>query len=102
MSKADCEAHRKKYSKAGNSPWDTNFDEMAKKTVLKKALKYAPISAELMRQLANDESVKTTFNMDDIKEGTISILDVQNDYVEADGSVVDSETGEIVKEEESK
>lgn len=102
MSKADCEAHRKKFSKAGNSPWDTNFDEMAKKTVLKKALKYAPVSSDLMRQVANDESVKTTFNMDDIKEGAISILDVQNDYVEADGSVVDSETGEIVKEEESK
>ena len=42
MSAEDIREHAKKYSKAyssGYSPWTTNFDEMAKKTVLKKCLK---------------------------------------------------------------
>jgi len=36
MTKHECEEHRKKYSKAnGNSPWNTSFDAMALKTVIK-------------------------------------------------------------------
>ncbi|WP_342218041.1 RecT family recombinase [Spiroplasma endosymbiont of Amphimallon solstitiale] len=36
MTKQECEEHRKKYSKAnGNSPWNTSFDAMALKTVIK-------------------------------------------------------------------
>lgn len=86
MSRADVEKHRKQYSKAQNSPWDTNFDEMAKKTVLKKALKYAPISTELMREVNQDESVHTQFRMEDLKDGD-SILDTPQDIVQADGAI---------------
>ena len=96
MSKADVEEHRKKFSKAQNSPWNTNFDEMAKKTVLKRCLKYAPISSDLMRQVANDETIKTAFRMED--QSGDSILDVQGDPIPADGSIVDNETGEVIKE----
>ena len=41
MSREDIQAHAKQYSKAYSSnysPWKTSFDEMAKKTVLKKVL----------------------------------------------------------------
>ena len=57
MSVEDINAHRKKYSKARTSPWDTAWEEMAKKTVVKKALKYAPMSSEYAKATASDDHV---------------------------------------------
>lgn len=63
MSRDQIIAHRNKYSAAvkqgRSSPWETDFDSMAKKTVLKQALKYAPKSVEFGLALAADETVKT-------------------------------------------
>lgn len=60
MSREDVEKFAMKKSKAyRNGPWQTDFDEMAKKTVLKKVLKYAPLKTEFARAVASDESVKT-------------------------------------------
>ena len=67
MSMADVIKHRDTYSDAarqGFSPWQTNFDEMAKKTVLKAALKYAPMSTETARTISADETIKTEISDD--------------------------------------
>lgn len=60
MTKGEVEAHRQRFSKARNSPWDTDFDAMAKKTVLKLLLsRYAPLSVELIEAVKNDQATYT-------------------------------------------
>ena len=85
MSMEDINAHRKKYSKARNSPWDTAWEEMAKKTVVKKALKYIPKSVEFASAVVADER---PINLDLNSE----VLEPQvEEYVEADYEVTEDD-----------
>ena len=89
MSADDVSAHAKRYSKSyGDGPWQTNFDEMAKKTVLKKVLKYAPLKSDFVRGIAQDETVKTKIDED--------MYAVPDETVYADFDV-DPETGEATE-----
>jgi len=81
MSVEDVINHAKKYSQAYSSsysPWKSNFEEMAKKTVLKKALKYAPIKTEFIKATIVDESVSSVKDDDyeDIEVEYRSIEDI--------------------------
>lgn len=58
-------SHAEKYSKSvGNGPWKNDFESMAKKTVLKKVLKYAPIKTEFHRGMVQDELIKESISDD--------------------------------------
>lgn len=67
MSVEDIRDYARKYSKSidsSYSPWNTHFDEMAKKTVIKKVLKYAPLQLEVQRSVSMDETIKTEISVD--------------------------------------
>ena len=92
MSVEDVRKHAKQFSESvkrgWSSPWDSNFEEMAKKTVLKKVLKYAPLSPEVASKIGMDETVHETISSNMTEEPIIY-------------TSVDAETGEILKGEEA-
>jgi recombination protein RecT len=101
MSKEDIQEHANTFSQSvkqgKRSPWDTNFDEMAKKTVLKKVLKYAPIKTEFKVHIAQDETIKRDLSSDmqSIEAEEINYSDIPNSEV----IDIDMETGEIIPPE---
>ena len=91
MSMDDVRIHAEKYSKSysySSSPWQSNFEEMAKKTVLKKVLKYAPLKSDFVRGIVQDETIKSEISSD--------MYEVNNETVfEAEYTEIDAETGEV-------
>lgn len=95
MSMEDVRLHASKYSKAYGSsfsPWKTNFEEMAKKTVLKRVLKYAPLKSDFVRGISQDGSIKNEISED--------MYSVPSETVyEANFVDVDTTTGEVIEDE---
>jgi len=58
MSIEDVEKIRKRSKAADNGPWVTDWEAMAKKTAIKQLCKYLPLSIEVQRGLAADETTK--------------------------------------------
>lgn len=76
-------AHAKKFSasykKGGDTPWKTDFDSMAKKTVLIDLLKYAPKSIEISQAFALDETVRSGLDEDMSMAPIIDIAPVEEE-----------------------
>ena len=83
MSKTAVDAFAKEYSKSADSsfsPWKTNYEAMAKKTIIKQALKYAPVKADFRKALSTDGTIKKEIDVDMEEVGAEDIFDV--DYTE--------------------
>lgn len=105
MSRAEIEEHAEKYSQSysydkrsnkNSSPWSTNFDAMASKTVLKKLLNtWGILSSDMASAIQGDQSVvdKNTFTYAD-NRGDVQARDTIQVF---DGDIVDEETGEILE-----
>jgi recombination protein RecT len=94
MSMDDVRKHAAKYSKAYNSnysPWKSNFEEMAKKTVLKRVLKYAPLKSDFVRAAVQDEVIKKGLSDDMYSVPNEEVFEAE--YYEVS---VDETTGEVV------
>lgn len=83
MSKSEVDKIREKSANKNSLPWINHYEEMARKTVLRRLFKYLPISIEKLQQaIALDEAAEA---------GIHNTMDV----LEEEGIVFDQETGEI-------
>lgn len=85
MSIDDIKKHAQKYSKSySDGPWQTNFDEMAKKTVLKRVLKLAPLKSDFVRGVAQDNTIKNELSEDmyTVPDETIYVDDSTGEVID--------------------
>jgi len=61
MSIQDVEKFRKRSKSPDYGPWVTDYDAMAKKTVIKQLAKYLPLSTEIQTQIVQDEVTKKEY-----------------------------------------
>ena len=92
-SKEEVEAHAKRFSQAYgkgySTPWKTDFDAMARKTVLKSLFaKYAPksISYALQTAITFDQSVSAPKHTDNISEEVLELNSFDVVYADNDGN----------------
>lgn len=95
VTREEMAAHAKRYSRTyatGGGVWGSNFDEMAKKTVLSKILRtYAPQTPELTSAYAQDQTVATI--NEETGEIATSYDDNPQTIIVADGDALGDEEG---------
>lgn len=92
MTKQQVDNHRARSKAADNGPWVTDYIEMGKKTVVRSAWKWLPISVEIMTQVESaDESIKRDQDL------TSGINDISNVIIDAPAESPELQpTGEAV------
>lgn len=59
MTRAQIEGIKNRSRSGGNGPWVTDYEEMARKTVVRRICKYLPLSVEIAEALANEDRVES-------------------------------------------
>lgn len=93
MTKDEITKHEEKYRKGSykNDVWNKNFEEMAQKTVVKKLLKWLPVSVEFLEMTSKDEK---SFKVVDDKSTEVQEIEI----LENNGDIINAETGEFITE----
>jgi recombination protein RecT len=87
MTVEEVEAIRRRSKSPDDGPWVTDWAEMARKTVVRRGVKYLPLSVEIQRALTADETVRVRVAPD-----MLSLPDVAAETPgDADGLMVLSE-----------
>ena len=106
MTKAEVESHAEKYSQSyktdkskgyKSSPWSTNFDAMASKTVLKKLLNaWGILSADMAEALQADQAVVDRHTVTYVDNGNSTQAREDIFVPTEDTLTVDADTGEVI------
>ena len=86
MSKGDVDTYAFRYSQgidSSYSPWKSNYEEMAKKTVIKRVLKYAPMRTDFARAMSVDNVIQNEIGID--------MSEIQNRQEIVDGDYQETE-----------
>jgi recombination protein RecT len=75
MNKSDVEKIRKRSKSPNNGPWVTDYEEMAKKTIVRRLAKYLDMNPEVKRAIEKDAATDT--------------IDVDFDFVDIDTPEID-------------
>lgn len=110
MSKREVDTVREGSQSKNNGPWVTHYEEMAKKTVLRKLFKWLPCSVELQKavsldeqQMSGNQNIKAAaseeFDMDFVIDAEPNREEAKEELkamVERNKKQVDPETGELL------
>lgn len=83
----EIEEHRKRSLAKDSGPWKTDYEAMALKTIIRKNFRWLPVSTEVQKMVMGTDEMTNRINPDG------------ND-IDADFSMVDPETGEVLSEQE--
>jgi recombination protein RecT len=74
MSRTEVEQVRAQSKSKDSGPWATHFEEMAKKTAIRRLFKYLPVSIEMQRAVTLDEQGEAGIAQDH------NVIDMETDY----------------------
>lgn len=100
MTKKEVDIHKARYSKTYNrsdSPWNTNYVSMGKKTVIIQAAKYAELSTEINQAVSLEEATENQMK----QKGWSSMIDHDKVTDEMKAEAEEEYYAEIVEEEEN-
>src|SRR5690606_40277422 len=92
MSREDIDKIRQRSKAANSGPWATDYDAMARKTVVRQAARWMPLSIEVQRALAFDESSPADIDEDMLAQQP-RFAEGRKSVAEADYEVQDAPAG---------